>query len=174
MDLKEAHDRWHLSLARNATLKRPSFAATMPYPVGFPGSAQSAPLTLPHFCPVGRCKRSPYHYAAECDDVVRLTREWALWLAEGKATFLRAVAEKNDQHMALLVQHERKKKKHDLAVKEVSVVVCDGGRSLGGGIAVDVYMFLEADRWEGYSRRRVHFIGDCFCGHGLDYYNELT
>lgn len=54
--------------------------------------------------------------------MVRLTREWALWLTEGKATFLRAVADQNNEHMALLQQHERKKQKHDLAVEEVSGV----------------------------------------------------
>ena len=78
------------------------------------------PLTLRVI--LGRRKRSPYHYAAECEDVVRLTREWALWLTEGKSNFLRAVADQNKEHKALLLQHERKKQKHDLAVEEASGV----------------------------------------------------
>ena len=99
-----------------------------------------------------RCKRSPYHYAAECDDVVRLTREWALWLTEGKATFLRAVAEQDKEHMALLLEHEGKRKKHDLAVEEASAVVscfrsfCGARGGAGGCRAV------AADRW-GYDSK---------------------
>lgn len=79
----------------------------------------------------GSCKRSPYHYAAECEDVVRLAREWAFWLTEGKATFLRAVAAQDDQHKALLMKHERRKNKHDRAVQEASGFVYVVPESVG-------------------------------------------
>ncbi|CAN0541812.1 unnamed protein product, partial [Ectocarpus sp. 12 AP-2014] len=63
--------------------------------------------------------RSPYHYAAECDEVVCLSREWYHWLSEGKATFLGTMAAQDDQHRALLDRHNRRKEEHDRAVKEV-------------------------------------------------------
>lgn len=46
-------------------------------------------------------------------------RAWSAWLTEGKATFLKAMAAKDDEHKALLDQHNRRKQQHDLAVKEV-------------------------------------------------------
>ncbi|CAM9219754.1 unnamed protein product [Ectocarpus sp. 12 AP-2014] len=75
---------------------------------------------LVEFC--SRCKRSPYHYAAECDEVVCLSREWSHWLSEGKATFLGAMAAQDDQHRALLDRHNRRKEEHDRAVKEAERV----------------------------------------------------
>ncbi|CAM9496015.1 unnamed protein product, partial [Ectocarpus sp. 4 AP-2014] len=66
--------------------------------------------------------RSPYHYAAECNEVVRLSREWSHWLSEGKAAFLGAMAAQDDQHRALLDRHNRRKEEHDRAVKEVERV----------------------------------------------------
>lgn len=69
---------------------------------------------------MNRCKRAPYHYAVECGSVVRLAREWAHWLTEGKAAFLRVTATQNDQHQALLNVYQQKRKEHDLAVEEAS------------------------------------------------------
>ena len=77
---------------------------------------------LRSFPPVARsCKRSPYHYTADCDDVVRLTREWSWWLTEGKAAFLRTMSTQDDQHKSLLKQHEGRKKDHQRAVQEASL-----------------------------------------------------
>lgn len=67
-----------------------------------------------------RCKRAPYHYAVECGNVVRLAREWAHWLTEGKGAFLRVTATQNSRHQALLSVYQRKKREHDRAVEEVS------------------------------------------------------
>ncbi|CAM9790852.1 unnamed protein product [Ectocarpus fasciculatus] len=75
---------------------------------------------LVEFC--SRCKRSPYHYGAECDEVVRLSREWSHWLSEGKAAFLGVMAAQDDQHRALLDRHNKRKDEHDRAVKEAERV----------------------------------------------------
>lgn len=72
-----------------------------------------------------RCKRSPYHYVAECQDLVRLAREWSTWLTEGKVAFLRALAAQNEKHQAILALHQQKRKEHDLAVEEASTVIRD-------------------------------------------------
>ncbi|CAM9176920.1 unnamed protein product, partial [Hapterophycus canaliculatus] len=71
---------------------------------------------LVEFC--GRCKRSPYHYTVDCDGVIAAAREWSSWLTEGKAVFLEAMAARDDEHKALLNQHNIRKQEHDCAVKE--------------------------------------------------------
>eukprot|EP00752_Nemacystus_decipiens_P013473 g11932.t1 len=71
---------------------------------------------LIEFC--GSCKRAPFHYTATCDEVVAIGRAWSAWLTEGKATFLKAMAAQDNEHKALLDQHNRRKQQHELAVKE--------------------------------------------------------
>lgn len=66
------------------------------------------------------CKRSPYHYTVDCDSVMATAREWSSWLTQGKAAFLQAMAARDDEHKALLDQHNKRKQEHDCAVKEVS------------------------------------------------------
>lgn len=110
-------------------MPQPSFVTALP--AILPGT-RLAPCCIPNPPPTPgpslvlsrrSCKRSPYHYVAKCEDVVRLGREWSLWLTEGKSVFLQAVAVQGDEHKALLLQHQRRKQEHDRAMHEVFVTL---------------------------------------------------
>ena len=65
------------------------------------------PRCFERFC--GKCRRTPYHYGCNCEDVMTLSNEWMRWLNEGRQTYMQQLARAGREYEQLLNQYAQRK-----------------------------------------------------------------
>ena len=72
------------------------------------------------FCP--KCGASPYHYNAECEEILSLRGDYNEWMARGRSAFLRQRAEVDARFQAQLKQYEDDKTRVEAEKRQLALV----------------------------------------------------